>query len=52
MSKGHLQEFDTPFNLLQTPNSLFNKMVEQTGPTASKKLRQMVYNQLVRDRAD
>ncbi len=41
MSKGQVKEFDSPYTLLQNPRSQFGKMVEQTGPSASKKLHQM-----------
>ena len=41
MSKGQVKEFDSPYNLLGNENSLLTKMVEKTGPSASKKLRQM-----------
>ena len=41
MSKGHVNEFNSPHRLLQNPNSQFCKMVETTGPTASQKLRAM-----------
>jgi ATP-binding cassette subfamily C (CFTR/MRP) protein 4 len=41
MSKGQVKEFDSPYNLLQNENSLLTKMVEKTGPSASKKLHQM-----------
>ena len=38
MNKGEVSEFDSPYTLLQNPRSQFRKMVEQTGPSASKKL--------------
>ena len=41
MSKGQVVEFDSPYNLLQNPGSLFTKMVEKTGSSASTKLHQM-----------
>ena len=41
MSDGEVKEFDSPYNLLQDPSSLFYKMVQKTGPSASKKLQQM-----------
>ena len=41
VSRGHLKEFDSPYHLLQNPNSQFRKMVERTGPSASRKLHQM-----------
>ena len=43
-----MKEFDSPYNLLQDHKSLFYKMVQKTGPSASKKLLQMArdaYNQ-------
>ena len=36
-----MKEFDSPYNLLQDHRSLFYKMVQKTGPSASKKLLQM-----------
>ncbi len=36
-----MKEFDRPYALLQRPRSQFKRMVEQTGPTASRKLYQM-----------
>ena len=42
MSNGQVKEFDSPYNLLQDPGSLFYKMVQKTGPSASRKLHQMV----------
>ena len=41
MSKGQVKEFDSPYNLLQNEKSLFTRMVEKTGPSASRILRQM-----------
>ena len=41
MSNGQIKEFDSPYKLLQDPSSLFYKMVQKTGPSASKKLHQM-----------
>ncbi len=41
MSKGEVKEFDSPYALLQTPRSLFKRMVDQTEPTAAEKLHQM-----------
>ena len=48
MNRGQVKELDSPYNLLQDPRSLFYKMVQKTGPAASKKLQQMArdaYNQ-------
>jgi hypothetical protein len=36
-----VKEFDKPSTLLQNPNSMFNMLVEDTGPVASSMLRQM-----------
>ena len=36
-----VKEFDTPDALLQDPSSMFNRLVEDTGPVASAALRQM-----------
>ena len=36
-----MKEFDSPFSLLQNSDSLFTKMVEKTGTSASRKLREM-----------
>ena len=41
MSNGQVKEFDSPYDLLQNPRSLFYKMVQKTGPSASRKLYQM-----------
>ena len=41
MSNGQVKEFDSPYELLQNPRSLFYKMVQKTGPSASRKLYQM-----------
>ena len=41
MSNGQVKEFDSPYNLLQKRRSHFKKMVEQTGPIASRMLHQM-----------
>ena len=48
MNRGQVKELDSPYSLLQNPRSLFYKMVQKTGPSASKKLLQMArdaYNQ-------
>jgi len=34
-------EFDTPFNLVQSPQSVFRSMVDKTGPIESKKLKKI-----------
>jgi hypothetical protein len=36
-----VKEFDKPSTLLQNPNSMFNMLVEDTGPAASAMLKQM-----------
>ena len=41
LSKGHLKEFDSPYFLLQNPQSTLYSMVKETGPTAAQKLHQM-----------
>ncbi|KAG2483865.1 hypothetical protein HYH03_017317 [Edaphochlamys debaryana] len=41
MASGQLKEFDSPTTLLQNPASFFTKLVEDTGPHASKMLRRM-----------
>ncbi|GLI63446.1 hypothetical protein VaNZ11_006418 [Volvox africanus] len=41
MAAGQLKEFDTPTALLQHSTSFFTKLVEDTGPHASKMLRRM-----------
>lgn len=41
MGQGQVKEFDTPNTLLSNHRSMFNKLVEDTGPVASAALRQM-----------
>ncbi|KAG2422455.1 hypothetical protein HXX76_016025 [Chlamydomonas incerta] len=41
MAAGQLKEFDSPITLLKSPASFFTKLVEDTGPHASKMLRRM-----------
>lgn len=41
MAQGQVKEFDRPSTLLQNPNSMFNMLVEDTGPVASSMLKQM-----------
>jgi len=36
-----VKEFDTPTTLLANPASMFNKLVEDTGPVASAALRRL-----------
>lgn len=41
MAAGQCKEFDTPHRLLSAPWSMFNSLVEDTGPHASAALRRM-----------
>lgn len=41
MAAGQLREFENPTTLLNDPNSMFSKLVDDTGPHASKMLRRM-----------
>jgi ATP-binding cassette, subfamily C (CFTR/MRP), member 1 len=41
MASGELKEFDTPTTLLSQPWSMFNKLVDDTGPHASASLRKL-----------
>jgi hypothetical protein len=41
MGQGQVQEFDTPGALLANPGSMFNHLVEDTGPVASGMLKAM-----------
>ena len=41
LKNGRIKEFDSPYKLLQDPNSRFYMMVEKTGLTASGRLHQM-----------
>lgn len=41
LSLLQVKEFDKPSTLLDNPRSMFNKLVEDTGPVASAMLRQM-----------
>jgi septal ring factor EnvC (AmiA/AmiB activator) len=43
LDKGQLVEFDTPKNLLQNDNSLFARLVDQTGPQTAKYLRDIAF---------
>ena len=36
MNEGQVEEFDSPYNLLQDPNSLFYSMVQETSTSAAK----------------
>ena len=38
---SYRQEFDDPAALLQDPNSMFSRLVEQTGPSCAKQLKDM-----------
>jgi len=42
LSSGKVIEYDTPYNLLQTHNSVFSLMVERTGPLESVRLKNIV----------
>ncbi|XP_065914062.1 ATP-binding cassette sub-family C member 4-like isoform X2 [Dysidea avara] len=42
LSSGKVIEYDTPYNLLQTHNSVFSSMVERTGPLESVRLKKIV----------
>ena len=50
VSRGQLKEFDTPYQLLQNPRSQLRKMVEKTGPSASRKLHQMALDAHLRQK--
>ena len=41
LSFGKVIEFDTPFNLVQSPQSVFRSMVDKTGPLESDKLKKI-----------
>ena len=41
LSSGKVIEFDTPFNLLQSAQSVFRSMVDKTGPLESAKLKKI-----------
>ena len=41
LNAGQVVEFDSPYALMQRSGTLLCKMVEQTGPFASRKLHQM-----------
>ena len=51
MNRGQVKEFDQPYQLLQQPNSLFRRMVDQTGEIASRKLYEMAQEADLRRRA-
>lgn len=42
MCGGQVKEFNTPYELLKKKTSLLYKMVEKTGPEASRELHEMV----------
>ena len=50
VSRGQLKEFDTPYQLLQNPRSQLRRMVEKTGPSASRKLHQMALDAHLRQK--
>ena len=41
MNNGQMKEYASPYRLLQNPSSLLFKMVEKTGPEASRELHKM-----------
>ncbi|XP_065897571.1 ATP-binding cassette sub-family C member 4-like [Dysidea avara] len=41
LSSGKVIEFDTPFNLVQSPQSVFRSLVDKTGPIESVKLKKI-----------
>src|SRR5690606_37529001 len=41
LEKGELKELDTPVKLLSQPDSLFTKLVNDTGPAESEKLKRI-----------
>lgn len=41
MSAGEIKEYDEPYRLLQDHHSLLSKLVDQTGPSGSKRLLKM-----------
>jgi len=43
LGDGQVLEFDTCANLLQRPDSVFAKLVDDTGPLASEYLRTMAF---------
>ena len=44
LNRGRIKEFDSPHLLLRNRNSLFRKMVKQTGTAAAQKLQRMAYD--------
>ena len=51
-SQGQLKEFDEPTRLLSRKESMFNKLVDDTGPHASGMLRRMAAEGPKDDRDD
>lgn len=41
MNQGQVAEYDTPYNLLSNPNSMFSSMVAETGPQNATHLRSL-----------
>jgi len=51
LDAGRIVEFDTPHRLLQNPASYFCQLIEQAGPEAAARLRQMAAEAYVRAQA-
>ena len=41
LADGEIMEFDSPGKLLENPNGYLSQLVDQTGPSAKRKLIQM-----------
>lgn len=50
LNAGRVVEFDSPYALVQSPDTLLSRMVGQTGPFASRKLYQMAEDAHLRRR--
>ena len=50
MDAGKIKEFGHAHILLQDPSSLLSRMVEKTGPAASRRLQQMAMDAYVNHR--
>ncbi|KAJ3254040.1 Multidrug resistance-associated protein 9 [Boothiomyces macroporosus] len=44
MDQGVLVEFDTPYNLLRNPKTVFSQLVEATGPANAKVIRGIAFD--------